>query len=211
MPPRMLTVDVARMAEGFSRPGIDPRTWSTIALVTAVEVTAAGTYVRITTIGGIVETAAVVTQYGGPGYGLYCPVAVNDWVLIEVPEGDWNAGARVVAQVVDAGNPPPAEAMAHPEDVALVVKPGQSIRIVVSGGGDAIVEARDGGSVKLGGEDATRGVARASDTVALSTAQALALQTALDARYTVLNPLATIPAGTVTGAIATASDIVKAT
>jgi len=46
------------------------------------------------------------------------------------------------------------------------VRPGQTIRIVVSGGGNAVIEARDGGKVLLGGEDANDPVMRKSDVAA---------------------------------------------
>lgn len=143
-------IDPLRIGEGLSRPGIDPRTWTTLAIVTAVNVTAEGIYCDVTTITGIEETVTLPTAYGGPSYGFYCPVAVDDWVLIGVPEGDWNAGARILAQVWDQGTPPPAVALEHPLDPALVVEPGRTLRILTSEGGSTVIAA----SVKLGREDA---------------------------------------------------------
>lgn len=196
----MLTLDTARMGEAFARPGSDPRTWTTLAIVTAVNVTAEGVYVDITTIAGIEETASVVSAYGGPGFGLYCPVAVDDWVLVEVPEGDWNAGARVVAQVWDAGTPPPQEAIDNPRDVALVIEPGQSIRIIVSGGGNAVIEARDGGRVQLGAEGA-------SEAVLLGDAFVTWLQTLVTA---ISSAIGSITAGAPAGGGAAAAAITTA-
>jgi hypothetical protein len=149
-----MTIDPLRIGEAVSRPGIDPRTWTTLAIVTAVNVTAKGIYCDVTTIAGAEETVSLPTAYGGAGFGFYCPVAVDDWVLIGIPEGDWNAGARILAQVWDEGTPPPDEAVANPQDVALVVEPGRTIRILVSGGGDAVIAAA-GGLVKLGDESAS--------------------------------------------------------
>jgi len=205
----MLTLDMQRMSEAMSRPGIDPRTWTTLAIVTAVHVSSSGIHVDIKTIAGIEETASVPTLYGGRGFGLYCPVAVDDWVLVVIPEGDWGAGARVIAQVWDAGSPPPQEAIDHPRDVALIVEPGQSLRIIVGGGGDVVIEARDGGQVKLGDESASRGVARDGDDVSLTFASATALQAALDGRYAIGNPAANLQAGTIVGSISSSSDDVK--
>jgi hypothetical protein len=147
-------LDPSKIGEALSRPGIDPRTWTTLAVVTAVHVSAQGVYVNITTIAGIEETASVPSAYGGPGFGFYCPVAVGDCVVVAVPEGDWGAGARVLAQVWDQGSAPPDEAIENPRDVALVIEPGRTIRILASGGGDAVIAA-EGGITKLGDEAAT--------------------------------------------------------
>lgn len=201
--------DVARAAEALSRPGIDPRTWCTLAVVTSVHTSTRGVYCGITTMAGIVETAQLAPPYSGSGYGFYTPVEVGDVVTVFVPEGDWAAGARVLGQNWDAGTPAPPELEDHPEDVALIVKPGRTVRIITSGGGDVVIEARGSGKVKLGSEGADRGVARAGDTVALTPALgpvAMAeLQVVLDARYAVANPTANLPAGAVIGSIKSAS------
>lgn len=202
--------DVARASAALQRPGIDPRTWTTLAVVTAVNTTAQGIYCDVTTILGLEETAAYAPQYAGSGYGFYTPIEEGDLVLIAVPEGDWGAGARIIAEVWDQGQPPPAEVVDHPLDVALVVKPGQTVRMIVSGGGDVVIEARDGGKVKLGNESASRGVARIADTVALTAEGAIALQATLDGRYAIANPATQIAGGPI-GAITTASADVVAT
>lgn len=208
----MISVDLARMAEALQRPGIDPRTWTTLAVVTSVNVTETGVYCGILTIAGIEETAALAPEYAGDGFGLYAPIEVEEMVLVAFPEGTPNTGARIIARVWDGGERPPQDVLDHPEDFVIVVKPGASLRLVAQGDGDVIVEAKGGGRVKLGGEDASRGVARKDDTVGMTTASAAAfsaaLQVALDARYTVLNPAVpvSVPSGTPIGAILTGSD-----
>lgn len=146
--------DVAKMASALERPGIDPRKFVDLAVVTHVAVGMDGIHADVETITGIVETTALAPPYSGPGFGLYLPIDVDDFVVLAMPDGMFNAGGRIVGRTWDTGTPPPAEVVDHPEDVALVVKPGQTIRIIVSGGGDAVIEARDGGKVKLGSEDA---------------------------------------------------------
>ena len=162
-----MTIDLAKISKAAERPGIDPRKFVELAIVTSVAVDSNGVHADVLTSDGLPETAALVTPYGGPGYGFYGPIDLDDAVLLAVPDGKYNAGARVVGRVWDAGSPPPAEVSAHPDDVALVVKPGQTIRVVVSGGGNAVIEARDGGKLLLGGEDASDPVMRRSDVVAL--------------------------------------------
>lgn len=210
-------LDVARASEALSRPGIDPRTWTTLAVVEAISVTAKGVYCDVTTIMGVQETAALAPDYAGDGFGFYCPIELGDMVLIAIPEGEFATGARIVARVWDEGDPPPEVVTKHPEDVALVIKPGKTVRIVVSGGGNVL----------LGGADAELGVARETDPVAFDLT---ALQAILDLRYTPLPPQAplpmTLPAAAVAvaltlgdpaiaegelGEIADGSDVVKST
>lgn len=162
-----MTRDLAKISKALERPGIDPRKFVELAIVTTVAVDSNGVHADVLTSDGLPETAALVTPYGGPGYGFYGPIDLDDAILLAIPDGKYNAGARVVGRVWDAGSPPPEEVSAHPDDVALVVKPGQTIRIVVSGGGNAVIEARDGGKLLLGCEDASDPVMRRSDVVAL--------------------------------------------
>lgn len=174
--------DVAKMAEALSRPRIDPRKFVELGVVIAVAVDGDGAHYDVVNADGSHETVALAPAYGGPGYGLYTPTELDEVAVIVVPDGSPNAGGRIVGKIWDPGAPPPAEAISNPEDVALVVKPGQSIRIIVSGGGTAIVEARDGGHVELG----KPGTTLAPRNPALSTADGAAfmqaLQSAIDAQ-----------------------------
>lgn len=171
--------DVAKIANGLSRPGIDPRKFVEIGVVTAVDVTDKGVHVDFISSEGVPETAAVSPPYGGPGYGLHLPIDLDRIAVLAIPDGKFNAGARVVGTVWDEGDTPPQEAIDNRDDVVLVVKPGQSLRIIVTGGGDAIIEARDGGTVQLGHPG---GIAGRSP--ALSTDDGAAFMTALQAAIT---------------------------
>lgn len=189
--------DVAKIAAALERPGIDPRKFVELAVVTAVAVDGRGVHCDVTTAEGIPETVALAPPYGGPGYGFYGPIQIDDAIVIAMPDGKYNAGGRIVGRIWDPGSPPPAEASAHPEDVALVVRPGQSIRIVVSGGGDAVIEARDGGSVVLGAEAATAAALSSVDgrdlIAAITAALATAPSTGAQALAALLNALQTLP------------------
>jgi hypothetical protein len=51
----------------------------------------------------------------------------------------------------------------NPEDVTLVVEEGKNLRLHVLGAGNVVLSAEEG-KIKLGGEDAEKGVARMDDT-----------------------------------------------
>lgn len=158
--------DVAKIAEGLSRPGIDPRDFAKIAIVDAVSVGDDGVYLDVRQIpDGNPETVAVSPPYGGRGYGLHLPVDIDEEVVVTFPGGAPDAGGRAVGRTWDKGYRPPQEAIDHPDDVVLVVKPGQRLHVVVSGGGDAVIETRDGGRILHGDEDADDPVIRLSDIV----------------------------------------------
>lgn len=177
--------DVAKIAEAISRPRIDPRKFAEIAVVTAVAVDGEGVHVDVTTAEGLPETAALASPYAGPGYGMHFPIDLDEAVILVVPDGVYNAGARVVGRVWDAGDPPPGDVLDNPEDVVLVVKPGQSLRVVMTRGGDAIIEPRDDGAVRLGGGAAPERPVQTTDDGAVLLA---ALDSAIETLTTALDP-----------------------
>jgi hypothetical protein len=203
-------IDTRKIAEAVSYPGIDPRSHFGQAIVTAVS--ADGLYCDIHIIPQqIDETATVMPIYGGPGWGFYLPVYVGQLVMIATPDGDYAHGNRIIGAAWDAGDPPPPEVAEHPSDVLLRVQDGKTVRMVVSGGGNAVIEVRGDGKVLLGDETATAGVARLGDPVGLSETGAAALQLTLDARYAIANPTVNLASGADIGAITAASEKVAAT
>ena len=194
-------LDVGRLGNALARPGIDPRTWVSYAAVDAVGVDSEGVFVDVTLLPtGDQMTARAGTIYAGPGYGLHLPFGVGDEVVVGVPNGDPNHGAVVLARLQSASDELASSAMANENDIVLVVKPDQSIRIAVSGGG----------KVYLGSVDASRGVARVDDIVDFDYDR---LQTILDSRYMQVGspvPLSTTAAATPgnDATISTASDTV---
>lgn len=157
--------DVAKIGGALERPGIDPRKFVDLAIVTAYHVGSDGVHADVIASDGMEETVALAPPYGGAGFGLYAPLQLDDALLIAIPDGKYNAGARVVGRIWDPGSPPPDEAIAHPQDLVVVVRPGQSMRIVVKGGGNVEIEAQDGGHVRLGGASATKPVQTTADGV----------------------------------------------
>lgn len=159
--------DVARIASAVERPGIDPRTNASIAIVEKVVVDAVGVHVDIVTVTGIEETATVSNAYAGNGYGFYMPLEVGQAVYFILPEGEWAAGARIIGQVWDQGDPPPALIALNPSDPAFVIKAGRTFRIVASDGGAVVIATDETSRIELAAEGATDRMARASDFEAL--------------------------------------------
>ena len=184
--------DVAKASQALSRPGIDPRKFVDLGIVTAVAVGDDGVHVDVTTIEGIEETVTVSPPYAGPGYGIHFPIEPDDAVVIAMPDGKWNAGGRVVGGTWDRGSPPPSEVTDNPDDVVLVVKPGQSLRISVTGGGQVKINvtsgdveistaggevgiAATGGGVRLGGSGIESPPMKVTDGVVYMAALATAI------------------------------------
>lgn len=161
---RVLTsIDVSRLADAVARPGIDPRTWVSYAVCTSepyFETTAGqqDCFVDIYLMpSGVQETARVGSIYAGNGFGLWTPLHKDDEVLVCAPSGDPDEGLVVTQRLWSPSDPPPQEAADNADDVVLMVEEGRSVRIGVRGGG----------TVRLGQVEASRGVARIDDPVAV--------------------------------------------
>lgn len=200
------SADLQRMGAALSFPGIDPRTWTTLAVVKAINTTDHGVYADVVTIAGVEECVSVAPIYAGKGFGMYAPIDVGSLVVVAFPEGDPNTGGRIIGVCWDRGTTPPSDVTAHPTDFVLVTKSGSSCRIVTQGAGDVVIEAKGSGKVKLGGDGASRGVARINDSILVD---GPTLQANLDLRYAQIGSPAQIT--NVTGEITSASDEVKST
>lgn len=145
------TLDIGRLGQALARPGMDTRTWVSLAIVKAVHVDAdEGVFVDVLCVPLKHKgTARLGCEYAGNGFGMYAPLEVDDEVLVEAPSGDPDEGLVVTQRLHSPSDPPPSELVDNPTDVLLVVKPGRTVRIVTSGGGKVV----------LGGADATEAVA----------------------------------------------------
>lgn len=155
------SIDMMRLSTAVARPGIDPRTWCSLAILMSdpyIEMTEGEQDIFVDIMlmpSQEQETARVGAVYAGNGFGFYFPLKQDDEVLVCAPSGDPDEGIVVVQRLWSPSDPPPAEVAAHPEDVTLVVESGKSVRIGVAGGG----------KVYLGNVEASRGVARLNDYV----------------------------------------------
>lgn len=158
----MTAVDVQRVGEAVSFPGIDPRTWQSLAVVTAVQVTTKGCKVDVELHpSGMLETARVGAILSGVGITMYTPIAVDDEVIVGYPNGNRSAGLVVLARLHSASDPLPQQVVDAPKDVWLVVGEGMNVNIIVA----------DGSKVKLGDSDGTAAVARVGDEVEITQAE----------------------------------------
>ena len=144
-------IDFAAMGRVLARPGMDPRSWCSLAIVQSVVVDETeGVFCDVLLMPSKRrETARLGAAYAGSGWGLYAPPMVDDEVLVSAPSGDPALGLVITSRLWSPADVPPADAATHPEDVLLTVRPNKSLRLVVSGGGKVI----------LGGAEASQPVA----------------------------------------------------
>jgi hypothetical protein len=148
------TLDTSRLANALRVPGIDPRIWNSLAIVTGTGIDEEGLFANVTLMPSRQElTARVGCAYAGPSFGLYVPIEVDDEVIVECPSGDPSNGLVITGRLHSMSDKLPQEAQNHPTDLVLVVKKGSSLRVMVSGGGNVL----------LGDIDASDPVMRKSD------------------------------------------------
>lgn len=158
-------IDVARLSNAVSRPGIDPRIWvsyGTLLSEPYVETIEGRQDVVVDVL--LVpsmqeETARVGTIYAGNGFGFYAPLHEDDEVLVLAPSGDPDEGLVIAQRLWSPADPPPTELASNTEDVTLVVEPEKNLRITVKGGGNVVL-AVDTGKLYLGAEEGTEPTAK---------------------------------------------------
>jgi hypothetical protein len=140
------STDVGALSSAVSRPGIDPRVWLTLAVVTELGFDEAhGAFADVTfQPSGVTETCLIGSNYAGAEFGDWCGLELNDTVLVAVPDGDAAGGPWVVSRAWNAGDKPYAEMRSATDteaptaDRILRVKPGQKFKLRTSGGGDGV-------------------------------------------------------------------------
>lgn len=156
-------LDTSRLGASMARPGIDTRTWVSLAVATAdcVVDQAHGVFVEVELQPtGEVLTARVGAEYAGSGFGFYVPILKDDELIVGVPSGDPREGPVVQSRLWSAADPPPGEAAAHPRDVLLVVQKDSTLRIRATGEGNVEISSEGSVSVSapsvlVGGTDAS--------------------------------------------------------
>jgi hypothetical protein len=153
--------DVGRIGEALARPGMDPRVWTCLAIVTAVKVDPnEGVFLDVTLMPDETqETARLAQPYAGPNFGSHYPVQVDDEVLVFAPNGAPDEGLVVLPRLYSPSDLLPSEVVDNPEDVLVArAKGGQTIRLAVEGGGNIILNLNGSGQVRLGSENPTQSV-----------------------------------------------------
>lgn len=148
------SLDMGRLAHGLAFPGIDPRTWVSVACVTKVRIDPDhGPMVDVILIpSGARSTARVGAEGATSGAGVWWPIQVDDEVLVGYPEAEPAHGLVVLRRLWALSDPPPGLAVDNPDDVLVQAPPGVNMRLVATNDGFVVVAASD---VRLGAEDAT--------------------------------------------------------
>lgn len=157
-------LDVTRLANAVSRPGIDPRIWVSYAVLQTAPVVDTregkqGVFADVRLLpSGVLDTARVGAIYAGNGFGLYAPLHKNDEVLVCAPSGNPDEGLVITQRLWSTSDPQPQQVADTPEDVTLVVEPDKNLRLSVQGSGNVYLTV-DSGKIFLGSPDNTEPVA----------------------------------------------------
>lgn len=158
-------LDLARLSNAISRPGIDPRIWvsyGTLLSEPYIETQDGQQDIFVDVLllpSQQQETARVGAIYAGNGFGFYCPLHTDDEVLVLAPSGDPDEGLVIAQRLWSPADPPPDDVVENPQDVTLVVEEDKNLRLSVLGGGNVIIRT-DLGKVYLGDETDTEPVAK---------------------------------------------------
>lgn len=149
------SVDVGRLGAAVRGPGIDTRTWVSLAIVAAVHIDPSeGVFVDVILMPSQRKaTARLGAEYAGNDFGLYMPLEVDDEILVETPGGDPDAGLVVTRRLHSPSDRPPSEAATYPNDVLLVAKTGRTVRILLEGDGLCEIRSRGGQARALAFKD----------------------------------------------------------
>lgn len=151
--PSRSNVDSQRLARLVQSPGIDPRTWITVAVVTALGFDAEhGIFADIQFINdGTIETASLGAPYSINGGGMYLPVEVGDLVYVAVPDGNPDYGPVIIARGWNKSIKPPPEANeggTPGDDPVWRIKDKQTLHLLTKDGKISIV-ATGAGTVEI--------------------------------------------------------------
>jgi hypothetical protein len=147
-------IDTNRLSEAVSRPGVDPRSWVSLAVVDDFAIDSEGVWADVTLMPSRrKETCIVGAAYAGNGFGFYAPLYKDDQVVVVFPGGDATSPV-IVSRLHSQADAPPstAQAAANASDVILVIESGKHLRIETGGAGNIILEPKGAGKVEIGGE-----------------------------------------------------------
>ena len=153
-------IDAGRLSLLVSRPGVDPRIWSSLAVALGDSVMDSenGVFVDVQLMPtGDQYTARVAADYAGKGFGFYAgTIHQDDELLVESPSGDPAIGIVVVRRLFSAAELPPQDAIDNPADVCLTVEKDCNLRLRVQGQGQVFITTAGADvTVSTGGGDVT--------------------------------------------------------
>lgn len=150
-------MDVGRLSEAVSRPGIDPRIWVSLAVAASDSVVDEdhGVFVDVILLPTMEQyTARVGTDYNGVdsngnAFGEYMgTIHQNDELLVEATSGDPQESLVVTRRLFSAAELPPQDAIDNPADVCLTIQSDSNYRLRLSGQGQVVITTA-GGNVTL--------------------------------------------------------------
>jgi hypothetical protein len=136
-------IDLARLASAIQRPGSDPSVHLSWGIVGALGFDAAqGIFADVKLIpDGTIETCFVAAAYAGGAFGMWCPLRVDDMVLVALPNGDPNTGPVVISRIWN-GADVPSDDFKNPtqdngedvpsDDFVIRIAPGKNYKLRVS-------------------------------------------------------------------------------
>lgn len=217
MPKRVnSTVDVARLAQAVSRPGIDTRIWCCLgyAMKDAVLDAEHGWMVDARMLPSGMETTLRIPQSNaGSGFGASeGPILKDDELAAVFPDGDPAAGGFVIARSWSASDVPPDLAVQNSADIVRVLKKDTSYRVKLTGTGIIRMEAEDkaylaGSTVTLESSNVRLGAENATEQYVLGTTFRSNLSTLDTAASTALTTLAGALIGAGASLVAVALDV----
>lgn len=125
-------LDTNRLALAVSRPGIDPRSWAYLAIITDIFIDpehgpmadlalmpmGENATARIASpVAGCAQQSSGGPVSGG-GFGFYAPMRVDDEVIVLAPGGDTTA-LVIIGHLWSPADPPPSEMVSTPAQMLL--------------------------------------------------------------------------------------------
>ena len=131
------SIDTRALGQAVSFAGIDPRNWVSLAYVTSLYIDPVeGPFVNVTLLPMNAQFCARVgTAYAGSGFGDWCPIAVDDEVVVIAPDGEPAHGLIVVARLWSPSDSPPAILSSYPNDRIIQARDDQNIWLLATGSG----------------------------------------------------------------------------
>lgn len=136
-----MSIDVRRMRNLVSGPGIDTRTWVSLGVVQSVEQNENGLLAEVALLPNeeLVE-CDIASQYAGQGFGLVTVPREGDTVVVLVPGGDADMRAVIFGTLWSGTDTPPTESQEPDfeatQDCLLRVENGKHLRIITAVGGN---------------------------------------------------------------------------
>ena len=141
------SIDVNRLAAGISRPGIDPRTWVSLAVAIEEEHLDKdhGIFVEVLLLPtGEELTCRVGQDYAGAAFGTHeQTIHKDDQLLIAIPSGDPSHGGVVLKRFWTGADKPAQLALDNPADFVRVQEKDTNVRLTLQGKGQWLFVGED--------------------------------------------------------------------